>query len=225
MAVSVWRISSRLRALQRDQRVTVARVHHRDVRHRLLGASRDPGDVLVDVAGVDDQQIVRRPEAVDQQVVDEGAFGRGQGGVLNLPDLQPGGVVRRDVLHRFEGALAGYLDLAHVGDVEQPGRGAHRHVFGSDAGVLHGHVPAAERHHPGAKGDMRSVERGLLERGRSRIVHVVSGGPARICRETPHGDYAAPGESRFRTAGGSARAGRGPASRCPGWKRRYAFNV
>ena len=126
----------------------------RDVRHRFLGARRDPRVVLVDVAGVDDQQVMRRPEAIDQQVVDERAFGRGQAGVLNLPDLQLRRVVRGDVLHRLERALAGNLDLAHVRDVEQPGRGAHRHVLGGDAGVLDGHVPAAKRDHASAESNV-----------------------------------------------------------------------
>ncbi len=40
--------------------------------------------------------------------------------------------------------LPGHLDLAHVADVEEAGRGAHRHVLGGDAAVLHRHVPAGE---------------------------------------------------------------------------------
>ena len=58
------------------------------------------------------------------------------------------------MLHGFERALAGNFDLAHVGDVEQARRGADGHVLGGDAGVLDGHVPAAERDHAGAEGDV-----------------------------------------------------------------------
>ena len=97
---------------------------------------------------------MRRPESIDEQVVDERPFGRRQAGVLNLADLQLRRIVRGDVLDRLERALAGNLDLAHVRDVEQSGRGANRHVLGGDAGVLHRHVPAAKRDHASAESNM-----------------------------------------------------------------------
>ena len=97
---------------------------------------------------------MRRPESIDEQVVHERPFGRRQAGVLDLADLQLRGVVRGDVLNGFERALARDFDFAHVGDVEEPGGRAHRHVLGGDAGVLHGHVPAAKRDHASAESNM-----------------------------------------------------------------------
>jgi hypothetical protein len=94
---------------------------------------------------------VRRPEAIDQQVVDERALRRGQARILDLANLQLGRVVRGDVLHRLERALPRNFNFAHMRDVEQPRRGPYRHVLGGDAGILDGHVPASERDHPGAE--------------------------------------------------------------------------
>jgi len=58
------------------------------------------------------------------------------------------------MLHRLERALAGNFDLAHMRDVEQSGRGTDRHVLGGDAGVLHGHVPAAKWDHASAESNV-----------------------------------------------------------------------
>ena len=76
--------------------------------------------------------------------------------ILRLPDLQLGGVVARDPLDGGQRVLAGDLDLAHVADVEQAGARAHGQVLVGDAGILDGHVPAAERHHAGAERDVRA---------------------------------------------------------------------
>ena len=59
----------------------------------------DPGEIRIDAAGVDDEQEVLRGEAVDEQIVDEGAARRQQAGILRLSDLEGGGVVGREALH------------------------------------------------------------------------------------------------------------------------------
>ena len=132
-----------------------------------------PGVVLRDVAGVDDEEEVRGAEAIDQQVVHEGALRRQEAGVLRLPDLQLRGVVGRDALDRGERVLAGDLDLAHVADVEQPRARADRHVLGDDAaaGVFDRHVPAAEGDHFGARGAVAGIERRFLERCGGGLFH------------------------------------------------------
>src|SRR5262249_51816320 len=56
--------------------------------------------------------------------------------------------------------------FAHVADVEEPDAVADRVVFLDDAGVLDGHVPAAEVDHFGPEGAMDGVERSGTERGR-----------------------------------------------------------
>ncbi len=112
-----------------------------------------------------------RPEAVHEQVVDEGAGGCEQARVLRLANLQLCGIVARDALHRVECVVAGNLDLPHVTDIEQSGTLAHGHVFGGDAGVFDRHIPAAERNHPGAEGAMAGVERRLLQRGIGGLIH------------------------------------------------------
>jgi hypothetical protein len=124
----------------------------------------DPAPVLLDVAGVDDQQEVLRCPAIDQHVVDDRPLGGGQRRILDLPDRQPRRVVAGQLLDGGQGVGPGDLDLAHVADVEQPDPFADRQVLGGDAAVLDRHVPAAERHHAGPERDMSGMERGLAER-------------------------------------------------------------
>ncbi len=170
-----------LRPLHGDQGITIGGVHDRHLAG-LRRVLRDPGVVLLDVRGVDDEQIVLLGEAVDQHVVDECAFGRGECRVLRLAVLQLRCVVRRDVLDGGQRIGTRQLDLPHVRDVEEAGRGAHGHVLGGDARVLDRHVPAAERHHPRSEGDVSGMERGLLEARRSGVVHAGSREVKRIRR-------------------------------------------
>jgi hypothetical protein len=60
--------------------------------------------------------------------------------------------------------FAGDLELAHVADVEETGALTDGKMLLRDAGVLDGHVPAAEGDHLCARRAMAGVERGLLER-------------------------------------------------------------
>ena len=157
----------------------------------------DPGEVVIFGARVDDEEIVVGAEAVDEDVVDEGARGREQRGVVRLAIFELRGIVHGDVLDGGEGTGAAELDFAHVADVEETDAGAHGHVLGNEAaagaGVFDGHVPAAEVDHPGFEGAVRGVECGLLERSGD-------GG-----NEIRHGDsFGEQGSSSFNigTAGG-----------------------
>ena len=169
-----------LRTLDGDERVAGTRVHGDGIAD--AGDVRlNPAPVLLDVAGVDDEQEVLGRPPVDEDVVDDRALWRRQRRVLDLPDREPRGVVARQLLDGRQGIRAGDLDLAHVADVEQPDALAHREVLGRDAGVLDGHVPAAERHHARAQRDVRGVEGGFPERrsGSGRGNGVGHGGHAR----------------------------------------------
>jgi len=67
-------------------------------------------------------------------------------------------------LERGRRARALEPDLAHVRDVEEPGRGARMVVLGQDpGGVLHRHVVAGEWHHLRAKLAVQRVQRGDVE--------------------------------------------------------------
>src|ERR1035438_6300280 len=61
---------------------------------------------------------------------------------------------------------AANFDLAHVADIEDAHRMAHGVVLFDDSGVLDGHVPPAEIHHPGAEPAMDGVQRRGTESGR-----------------------------------------------------------
>ena len=62
-------------------------------------------------------------------------------------------------LQRCGRTRSAQADLAHMRDVEQPGRAAHRMVFGQRALVLHRHRPAGKAHHARAQAAMQGVQR------------------------------------------------------------------
>ena len=81
----------------------------------------------------------------------------GQERVLRLAGADLGEIVRERRLEELGRTRPLDLELTHVGDVEHTTIGADRLVFGDDAFVLHGHLPAGERHHPRAESDMHVV--------------------------------------------------------------------
>ena len=70
-------------------------------------------------------------------------------------------VVGEQPLQQRERAGAARLDLAHVRDVEDPARLAHRQVLLADALVLDRHLPAGELH------ELRAGGLVALEQGRA----------------------------------------------------------
>ena len=70
-------------------------------------------------------------------------------------------------------------DLAHVGDVEHTRAGAHGHVLLAHSLVLHRHLPAGERHQPGA-GRLVAVEQGGAAERIGGGRHVRGGYPRRL---------------------------------------------
>ena len=76
---------------------------------------------------------------------------------LRLPDGDPADIVGEQPVQRSFGVRTGHDELAHVGNVKQPDALPDREMFGEDAGVLHWHVPAAERHHLRAQRHVRGV--------------------------------------------------------------------
>ena len=68
-------------------------------------------------------------------------------------------VVREQRLQQLVRVRPLDLELAHVRDVEDAAVAAHRAVLRDHALVLDGHLPAGERHHPRAGGDVAVVQR------------------------------------------------------------------
>ena len=95
-------------------------------------------------------------------------FGIGSAEYCAWPSVELGDVVARHALQEGERAGTLQLELAHVRDVEEPGRLPHREVLGDHAAVLDRHLPAGEGHHLRAQGAVSGMERGSLEIGRHR---------------------------------------------------------
>ena len=156
-----------LRTLHRDSCILVRDIGDLDVeRLRLLIEVRE---VLIDVAGVDDQQIFGFFKAVQIDIVNDAALCVRQQRILGLVYVQRQHVAGEHMLEI--GKCAGTLDVetSHVGDIEDTAHTAAVEVLGKDAaGVLDRHIPAAEVHHRGTGCDMRIVQNGSLE-----FAHVV----------------------------------------------------
>lgn len=111
----------------------------------------EPGGVGADAGGVDDEEEFFGLDLIDVKVVNRAAALIAHQGVLALAVLQFADVVGQDAVEEFRGGAAAHDDLAHVGNIEQSGGGAHGLVFIEDAGVVQGHFPAAEINQAGAQ--------------------------------------------------------------------------
>jgi len=92
--------------------------------------------------GHDQEVLVAQP--VHDEVVEDPAVRRADQRVPGPAGRQPGQVAGQRVVQRGGRVRAGHRDLAHVRQVEQPGRGAHGVVLGGLAGVPQRHQPARE---------------------------------------------------------------------------------
>ena len=79
--------------------------------------------------------------------------------VLGLAVGEPREVVREQALQELELRRALDVELAHVRDVEDAAVAPDGEMLGDHALVLDGHLPAGERHHAGAEGDVAIVQR------------------------------------------------------------------
>ena len=90
-------------------------------------------------------------QPIDDQVIDHAALFVQHQRVLPLPDGEFRDIVGEEVVEECPGVRAADEKFAHVGDIENPGGFADSFVFLDDAGVLHGHIPAAEIDEPRAQ--------------------------------------------------------------------------
>ena len=126
--------------------------------------------VLVDVGGVDHQQIVVLLEQIQIRVVHGPAVLVGNDAVLGHVQVQGADIAGQHVLEKF--LALGPLDqqAAHVGHVEQAAHLAGIQVLGNDAGgILDGHFPPAEIHHGGPGGHMHVIQLRALQ-----FAHLIS---------------------------------------------------
>ncbi len=116
-----------------------------------------PGQVLVHVCRVEDEQEFSLGQAVDQQVVVKTPARSHQTVVVRATDLELRDVVAGQVLEEVAGLRAGHAGLTHVADVEQACTVPHGHVLVDQAAVLDRQLPTRERHDAAAVGDVAFV--------------------------------------------------------------------
>ena len=121
--------------------------------------------VLILVGGVCADKDVAVRNFVDQDVVHETAMIVEQAGILSLALIEPGDGVGGECIGALDRSRSVNLDLAHVADIEQSDGLADSIVLVDDAGILDGHVPAAEIDHFGSHLAVYRIQRSSLERG------------------------------------------------------------
>ena len=97
-----------------------------------------------DVGRVGHDQVLLLTETVDDEVVQDTAVLGGDHGVARPTHLQLRQVAGQGVVEGPVGLGAGQSDLAHVGEVEEPGGLADRLVLGGLAAVAERHEPPGE---------------------------------------------------------------------------------
>ena len=123
-----------------------------------------PGEVFVDFRRIDDQQIAVFADAIDDQIIDDAAAFIEQKGVLAFAHVEPLDVIGQQTVQPRRRAGAGDKKLPHVRDVEDAQAFPHRVMLVDDAGVLHGHRPAAKLDHPAAESYVFGKKRRLFRR-------------------------------------------------------------
>ncbi len=142
-------------ALERQDRQTVPLVDR--VGSGLGYRLRDRGHVR----GVRDHQPLSLREAIDEHVIDAAAvFGQDQRVRGAAAGDERGDICGESSLKSLLTGGSRHAELAEMRDVEHTGRGAHRVVLGDDAGVLEGHLPAAEVGQPCTQLPMLREQRG-----------------------------------------------------------------
>ena len=128
-------------------------------------------DHRVVVGGVADDEV-RAVDVVADQVVDDPAVLLAEHRVLRLAGLERAGIAHQRVTQEGHRLGSGDVDLAHVRQVEEAGRGTHRAVLLEDGSVLHRHLVAGERDEPPARSGVPVVERGA--RQGARLAHALA---------------------------------------------------
>jgi len=125
----------------------------------------EPGDILIDLRGIDHQEILIGRAAIGDEVIDHAAIFIEHDRVLAFADRESCEVVGEQAVELIERAGAADEHLTHVRNVEDANLLADCLVLIDDRAVLHGHVPSGEGHHPGAEGEMGGFERRMVEVG------------------------------------------------------------
>src|SRR5579862_5845186 len=148
-------------ALHGEQRIVVGDVADVGAAELVLFQPAERG---VAVRRVDDEDVPVAVDAVDDQIVDDSAVVGREQRVLRVSALEVVDVVRKCRLEQVARGGSLHFELPHVRDVEDTGVGANRLVLRDHALVLHGHLPAGERHHPRPEGDVTVVQRRAAQR-------------------------------------------------------------
>lgn len=129
----------------------------------------EPGDIFVDLRGIDHEEILVGRVVIGDEVVDHAAIFIEHDRVLAFANRESCEVVGEQAVELIERAGAADEHLAHVRNVEDANLLADRLVLIDDRAVLDGHVPSGEGHHPGAEGEMGGFEWRMVKVGhRSR---------------------------------------------------------
>ena len=143
-----------------------------------------PLKIFVDFRGVNDEQKFRLLNLVNNQVIDDAAVTIEQESVLPLADVQLRHIIRQHGIEPITRTFCRDDKLSHVRNIKHAHRFSNRLMFVHDAGVLHRHEPAAERHHSRFEPHVFLIKRRLFFGG---IAHLRSLAQVEVIAPTgPH---------------------------------------
>ena len=106
-----------------------------------LGLLKKPAKILLDITRVDADKKFVVCLAVDDQVVDHCTIAITHWGVDRLADRCIGDGIDYEPIQKECGITTKNMKLAHVADIEEANRFAHRFMLFEDTSILHGHIP------------------------------------------------------------------------------------
>lgn len=145
-----------LRTLNGNLAVEVAEILDLDI--EAGGVGLNPGDILVNVGGIDDEEETIVATLVDEQIVDHAAAGVEHHSVEALANRRAGDIVGENVVDVTLGVRTGDGNFAHVGNIENAASITHGVVLLNDTTILDGHVEAAEGTDESFEGNMLGIE-------------------------------------------------------------------
>jgi len=128
-------------------------------------------EVVILIACVHAQQIVRVRNLMNEQVVHESAALGHQARVVRLSNNQFCRVIAAHLLDEMEGLRTSDFDFAHVTYIKQSGTSANRFVLSENARIFERHLPSAEVNHFCAQTPMKRIQSCFAQFSSGRCCH------------------------------------------------------
>ena len=119
-------------------------------------------EIVINIGGIGHHQELLVTQAVGDEIINDTALIVRQDRVLGAAGLQDRHIGDQRVVEERCGVRSGDAELTHVGEVKDPGAGAHGLMLGNIVSVLERHIPATEVGERGTQFFVDGVQGGFL---------------------------------------------------------------